>query len=314
MNTEPQNPGQNPGQHPQGGHDTPLSPPPPAQPTAPVPPPSTPIAQAQTTGAGSGAKAIAIVTAIVGGVALLGSGATAAFAAASELSVHGGTQAVAVDGIDALDLHVGASDVTVEFGDVDEAVLETTGSRGGEWTLRRDDDELIVHSPDRRFGWWFGGWFGDDERVVLTLPENLRTAGLDADISLQAGSVDVDGEFGELDVEVGAGALFLAGSATTLDADVSAGRAEIELDGVSEADLTVSAGRMVAQLTGSAPDDVQIDVSAGSLELTLPDVAYNVTQEVSAGSLDNGLETSSRSAHVIEARVSAGSAALRADD
>src|SRR5690606_19631356 len=266
--------------------------------------------QSSGSGYGSGAKAIAIITAVVGGIALLGSGATAAFAAASDLSTGSGTHSVAVDGIESLDLNVGASDVTVEFGDVEEAVLETTDTRGGSWTLRRSDDELILHSPDRRFGWWFGGWFDRDERVVLTLPESLRTAELDADIVLPAGSVDIEGEFGDLDVEVGAGALFLAGSAVSLDADLSAGRAEIDLDGVQEAGFTVAAGRMVAELTGSAPDEVLIDVSAGSLDLTLPDEAYNVVQDVSAGYLDNGLETSSRSSNVIDVQVSAGSASL----
>lgn len=281
-------------------------------------PPTAPVAPVATE-RGSTGKSIAIITAVIGGVALLGAGITAAVVVGNELSSQGSdgsqeVQAVGVNGIDSIDLEVGASGVRVEFADVDQAELNVQGARGGSWTLERDEEELVVRSPDGRFGWWFGGWFDDDSSAVLTLPEELRSAGLDADFTIDAGSLDIEGDFGEVDIQVGAGAMFIEGSATSVDADVSAGRAEIELADVREADFTISAGRLTGELTGSAPSEMTIDVSAGSLELTVPDVEYDVRQEVSAGSFDNRVSTSTNARNTVFVEVSAGSATLRAGD
>jgi hypothetical protein len=267
---------------------------------------------------GSGARAATIALAVFGGVVLLGAGGTAALAATHDVrdaARHGGSlsqsQAVDVDGIRSLRLNIAASDVTARFGDVDQATLEVLGSGRGNWKLDRRDDELIVSSPDRGFGWWFDtDWFGD-ETVVLTLPESLNDGRLDADITLSAGNLDIEGDYDELDIEMGAGALQVDGSATSIEANVNAGRADVNLTDVSEADFTLSAGKIVAELTGSTPSTVAVDVSAGSLELTVPDDVYQVTQDVSAGSLDNRLDTSSQSSFTIDASVSAGSVVLR---
>ena len=248
---------------------------------------------------------------MIGGVALLGSGATAAVAASGDLVRTDSVQSVDVAGITGLDLDVSASDVRVQFGDVDEAVLAITSGRGRNWTLERDGDELVVRSPESRFGWWFGNWWGDDETVVLTLPEELQDAGLDASLTLNAGSLDVAGSFAELDVEVAAGDLTVDGSAEALDAQLSAGGADIVLDGVKTADLGVSAGDLAVELTGAAPVETTIDVSAGELDLTVPEGEYRVTDSVSAGSLENGLDESSDARRTIDVSISAGSVTLR---
>ncbi|WP_417509581.1 hypothetical protein [Microbacterium sp.] len=275
---------------------------------------------------GSGGRATAIALAVFGGVVLLGAGGTAAFAATHDLreAAHprgtgAQSQSVSVDGVESLRVDVAGSDVTARFGDVDEATLEVDGKGRSDWKLERHEDELVVSSPDRGFGGWFDiDWFGDDwlseETVILTLPESLNDGRLDAEFTLSAGSLDIDGAYGEVDIEVGAGALKIDGSAESLDADVSAGRADVTLAGVTEADFTVSAGKIVAELIDTTPSSVSIDVSAGSLDLTVPDDAYRVNQEVSAGSLDNRLDTSNQSRFVIEASVSAGSVVLRAGD
>lgn len=319
MNTDPQNP--------QGGHDVPLTPPP-AAPASDALPAATaaqePRAQEPRASGGSGAKAGVIAIAAFGGIALLGTGGTAAFAAVHDVSarassISGDTQTVSVDGVEGLDLDVAASDVTARFGDVDEATLEVTGNRGGNWMLDREGDDLVVRSPDSAFGWldgrWFGGgWFDGEEVVVLTLPESLNDGSLDADFSLSAGSLDIQGMFNEVDIDMGAGALSMEGSATSIDAEISAGRADLDLFDVTEAEFSVSAGKLVAELAETAPRSISIDVSAGSLELTVPDEVYNVSQDVSAGSLDNRLDTSGSSRYQIDASVSAGSAILRAAD
>ncbi|MDQ0643553.1 DUF4097 family beta strand repeat-containing protein [Microbacterium murale] len=312
----------------QGRHDTPLSPPPAAPAEASSAPSSgnvapgaaTPSGSATRTSGpeaprGSGARAAAITIAAFGGVALLATGGTAAVAAVNDVTTSVSSQQQAdATGITGIDLDLGGAEVHVQFGDVEQAELEVSGTSSERWTLLRDDEELLVNSPDMNFGWWFGDWFEDEGTVVLTLPEDLLSERIDADISLGAGSLDVVGDFGDIDVEMGAGALFITGSADTIDADLSAGRAEFELDDVSTAAFSISAGRLEAELTGTAPTEVQVDVSAGSLLLTLPDDEYDVRQEVSAGSLDNGLQTSPNARNSIVASVSAGSAVLRPGD
>lgn len=301
----------------QGGH-TPLTPPPASAPEAPAPP----QAQAPTasgdgdTGRSSGATAVMILTAVVGGMALLGSGATAAVAATGSLvasSTEGTDSVLSEDasGIQDIDLDVDAGNMRIEFGDVDDAELAVTNSRGPAWTLERDGDSLVVRSPEFEFGWWFGSWFGDDQSAVLTLPESLRESALDADLTLDAGSLDVVGDFGDLDITVNAGALDVEGAAISLTIDMSAGRADATLDGVDEADLTVAAGDLNVELTGPAPSQTTIDVSAGSLDLTVPDESYSITQDVSAGSLDAKVDQSSGTRRVIDVSLSAGSVTIR---
>ncbi|MFK3677307.1 hypothetical protein ACI2IP_06230 [Microbacterium sp. NPDC090218] len=305
------------------GEHTPLTPPPasPPQSSAPQPAPQptpqptpTPPPTGATGGRSSGATAVMVVTAVVGGIALLGTGGTAAAAAAGNIissSRPDSVQTVSVEGIEGIDLDADASSMRVEFGDVEEAELAITNGRGTAWTFERDGDELIVRSPQGVFGWWFGNWFGDEEIAVLTLPESLRGAELDADLTLDAGSLDVDGEFGVLDVTVSAGALDVVGTAKELDVQMSAGRADIILDGVTAADLGVSAGDLTVELTGTPPSETTIDVSAGSLDLTVPDVEYAITQDISAGTLNAKVEEASSARRTIDVSHSAGTATIR---
>lgn len=301
----------------QGGH-TPLTPPPASTASTPAPeapaPASTP--RSGDTGRSSGATAVMILTAVVGGMALLGSGATAAVAATGTLvaSSTEGTDAVQsadASGIQNLDLDVDAGNMRIEFGDVEEATLAVTNSRGPAWTLERDGDTLVVRSPEFEFGWWFGSWFGDDQSAVLTLPTGLRESALDAELTLDAGSLDVVGDFGDLDITVNAGALDVEGAASSLTIDMSAGRADATLDGVDRADLTVAAGDLNVELTGRAPSQTTIDVSAGSLDLTVPDESYTITQDVSAGSLDAKVDQASGTRRMIDVSLSAGSVTIR---
>lgn len=303
----------------QGGH-TPLNPPPPSvpQPPAPAAAVSSDTAGAARAKTGSartpGATAILTVTAVIGGIALLSSGGTAAVAATGDLvsaSRPDSVQTVDVDGVERLRLDADASAMRVEFADVDEAELSITNGRGPAWTFERDGDELVVKTPETRWGWWFGNWFGDEEVAVLTLPESLGGSGFDADLSLDAGSLDVSGDFGALDLQVNAGALDVEGSAESLDADMSAGRADILLADVSDAVLGVAAGDLTVELTGTAPTNTSIDVSAGSLDLTLPDEEYLITQDVSAGSLDATVDQSGDGRRTIEVSLAAGSATIR---
>lgn len=294
-----------------GGH-TPLT-----SPQASAPQAAAPIEMPSATpesGRSPGSTAILTVTAVVGGFALLGAGGTAAFAATGDLSNASrpdSVQTVDVEGIDSVDLDVNASSTRIEFGDVDEAELSITNGRGPAWTFEREGDELVVRSPESRWGWWFGTWFGDEEIAVVTLPEELRGEQLDGDFTVNSGSLDVKGAFGDLGIDVNAGSIDVEGEATGIDVDMSAGRADVTLDGVQRAVLGVSAGSLDVELTGTPPSQTTVDVSAGSLDLTVPDVGYAITQDVSAGSLDVKVDQSGSDRRMIDVTLSAGSVTIR---
>ncbi|GAA3656505.1 hypothetical protein [Microbacterium marinilacus] len=278
--------------------------PPPAAPAA-----SSPAPAPHRRGPG---KPVAIVLGVIGAIVLLGFGFDAVRSTVSATTRVSDVQTASADGLASLDVRAEASSFTIEFGDVADATLEVSDARG-EWTLDRSGDELVVASRDGWFGggrgWW--NWGDDEERVVLTLPEVLRDAGLDADLELAAGRLEAEGAFGSLVLDVGAGGMEISGSAETLEVDLSAGDARFDLADVSRADLSVSAGRLQGELTGAAPDTVGVVVSAGSVDLTLPAASYEVRSEVSAGSFDSGLEESPSSRHQVDVDVSAGHVVLR---
>lgn len=272
---------------------TPFTPPPPAGSPQPAPPRSR-------------ATWITPVLGIIGGVVLVVALATATFAGIRVLNTDESTQSVDVAGVTDLDINASAAEFTIAYDDIDEAVLDVRGARG--WELERNGDSLEVHPPRR---WIFGWNFGSHERVTLTLPESMRSARLDADFVLSAGSLRAEGQFGAVDLEVSAGDARVEGSARQLDVEVSAGRADVALNDVSKAVLSVSAGRLDVDLGGTAPSEVEVDVSAGEMNLIVPDVSYAVSSDVSAGSFDNRVEVASSSPRTIDVDVSAGSATVR---
>jgi hypothetical protein len=243
-------------------------------------------------------------------LALVGSTVLSTIATAS---VRTETQSIAAGGVSELDIDVSAGSLRVEYADVTMAQLDVTGGWGGSgWTLERDEDELVVSSPDWAFG---GGWlFGREVRATLTLPRDLEDAQLDAQFTVSAGDLDASGRYGELDVELGAGAVTVSGAAREVSADISAGRADLDLDGVQSADLTLSAGQFDGRFTGDRPRLVEVDVSAGSLDLALPDGDYDVTSDVSAGRFDNRLSTSASASNRVAVQLSAGEVTLRSAD
>ena len=255
-----------------------------------------------------GVGALTVVLSVIGGVALLGTGAGAAWAGAHSVGPRSGELQESVAGVTALDVEVSGAEMEVEFADVAEAELRVEGGSPGGWSLRRDGDELEVRGPQNRFDWFRPDWLRGDQRATLVLP--LELEGLDGELTLDAGELTVEGDFDVLNVEVNAGSLEIEGEARMLEAELNAGRADIALSGVDEAGYTVSAGRIVSTLH-TAPSSVTIAVMAGALDLSLPDEGYDLRQQLSAGSLDNGLTQRSSSDRRIVAEVEAGSVNLR---
>ncbi len=275
-----------------------------------TPPPLAPEAQTPTPPRRIAPRAIALTATALGAVIVLATAGTAAASTLASASTSTSTRVLDVANIDSLHIDVSAAQMQVRFANVAQAQLVVTGAGGADrWTFERADDELVVASPH----WPFGiGWlFSGDSRVVLTLPQSLQSAGLDASLSLAAGDLDVEGDFADLEIELGAGSVQLAGSADELSADVSAGRADFDLRGVQEADLAVSAGDLIGEFTGAAPENISVDLSAGTIRLTLPDDNYNVQVGVSAGGMDNTLSTSTSAPRRISGNVSAGSLVLK---
>jgi hypothetical protein len=258
----------------------------------------------------SSARIVAIVAIVLGAVLIAG---TLVFgvlrAVASSATGPAETYTADASGATGIDADLSAASFTVVFTDTDEATLEVSGGSWSNtgWTLERDGDQLMVRSPHRFFGWWIGG----DERAVLELPAALAGSEFAGDFSVSAGSFRAEGDFGRLALDLAAGDLTVTGSAQELRTDVSAGSAVVELEGVRGADLSVSAGDADVLLTGTAPDRIGIDVSAGSLDLTVPDAAYRVSSDVSAGDLDNRLDTASGADREVTVSVSAGDVTLR---
>ncbi|HWL79191.1 DUF4097 family beta strand repeat-containing protein [Microbacterium sp.] len=291
---------------------TTLNPPPPATPAGPPPVPGqNPPGGSPQRPPSSAGRVVAILAIVFGSLVIVGAIVSAVVGTIVSASVHTTNRTVEVAGVDRLDIDAAAGSLRVEFGSVREAELEVTSSWGADrWVLERDGGDLVVSSPRMWGPWWiFGGWFGGPGDAVLRLPQSLE--GLDADITFSAGTLDVEGEFAELDLTMNAGRADIAGSAESLKADMNAGRADLELADVATANLIVNAGSLDAALTGSQPDEVTVDLSAGSLNLSVPQGDYVVTSDVSAGGFDNRIGSDPSASSTIHVEVSAGQVTLR---
>lgn len=257
----------------------------------------------------SATKPLMIVLAVIGGIALLVAIATTIFSSAMGLSRGSATLTADATGVTALDVDANAAQFTLEFAEVNEATLEASGVSADRWELIRSDTTLEVDAPDR---WWHWGWFGNSgsSHVTLTLPTELNDGSLQADLDVDAGQLTATGSFDQLGLELNAGEARVDGAVRTLDAQVNAGEATLMIADAEETNFEVAAGRLTTELTGSAPTTTQIDVSAGQLDLTLPDETYAVTSDVAAGNLDNRLDTVSDSQYQIDVDLAAGEVKL----
>lgn len=289
----------------------------------------------QTSAARSGtAQTIAIVTAVVGGVVLVGAGASSAFGAlmpdplttvlgGEELTENvlglesgGGEnaalQTAAVDGITAIEVDAEAASFTVKFADVEEAELDVqyaaVGARGGDWVLRSDEEELVV---ERTGGSWIGVGRGGD-RVTLTLPNSLSESGrLTGDLSLSGGELRAEGVFSQLDVDVDAGFLKFDGDAGLLDLSLSAGRADMRVGDARSASIDTDAGQANVQLTGRTPSRVEISAEVGKVNMKLPEAEYRVEARTELGAFDNQLTVDDASPYLVRVDAELADVSLR---
>ncbi|QIK63364.1 DUF4097 domain-containing protein [Leucobacter viscericola] len=260
-------------------------------------------------------RPIMITTAVVGGFALLTVGSSAALAALSTGTSDDGslyTSNATVDNwITGIDIDANAANFTLAYGDVVDATLEAKGPRASKWKLYTEGNDLKVESPSGFFSACLIGCARGGDTVTLTLPKELEEKALDVDASLGAGKLSAAGRFGDFDLDMSAGKVVFTGAARSLDVEMSAGAFSGVVAGVREASFNVSAGSAKTEITGVAPREVDVEVSAGSVDLTLPNEAYRVDTDVSAGSVNNKLRTDPTSKNLISAEVSAGTVTLR---
>lgn len=267
-----------------------------------------------------GIGTVGIVTAVVGGVVLLGVGASAAFgmaissqrAVASQIE-GGGT--VDTAGVTGLDLNIGVAELTLAFGDVQDATLVARGGSADRWELGRDGDEITVRAPkvDSSGFCFFGvcpSTRGQHVSATLTLPNELADREIDANIRVGVGEVRAAGNFGDLALQVDAGDATVTGSAQSVSATIGVGSIEGELDSVRTLKADVALGELEMSLTGNAPTDVALTVSAGSIDLEVPDGVYDVTSRGGAGSIENRLRTMPGAPNRISAQVDLGDITL----
>ncbi|MGO3252159.1 MAG: hypothetical protein ACTIK8_11325, partial [Microbacterium gubbeenense] len=110
-----------------------------------------------------------------------------------------------------------------------------------------------------------------------------------------------------------AGEIELEGSATSIEGDMSAGRSIIELADLRTATFQVAAGGLYGDFRGGdAPESIDLDVSAGSVEMQVPDVPYRMTIDRSAGSVDSNLQEANDARRTIDVEVAAGNVTFSA--
>ncbi|SDS56100.1 DUF4097 family beta strand repeat-containing protein [Agrococcus carbonis] len=222
-------------------------------------------------------------------------------------------------GVEELRIDSSAAAFEIRFADVEEATLDVTtaGGPAQQWRLERSGDALVVDS-DRGWRWFgFGIMFGDrvgEEQAVLTLPAALEHDGVDLTATVSAGSLDASADWGTASVDLSAGNVDIGGTADDLTVQVAAGEARLDVADVGTVGIDVSAGRVVGAISGDQPDAIDATVSAGSVELTIPDGEYAVTEDASAGSSDVRVVDDPSATSTIDVEVSAGSVRLSGQD
>lgn len=211
----------------------------------------------------------------------------------------GGPLSADTNGVTEVEIHTVADSFEVVFADVSEATLQVDGNQAA-WSLVREKDEIQVRGPQS----------GTGDSVTLSLPAALASQ-LDLDLNVVAGAAEVDGNFDDLDIDLTAGQVSATGAARSVDVEVRAGDASIALADVAEAGFAVIDGNISAELTGSTPIEVEIEAQGGALDLALPSDQYNVVTEGGGGVLDNRLETSGTSSHLVEVELHGGVVTLR---
>lgn len=220
-----------------------------------------------------------------------------------------GPVSVAADGVTNLDIDVDAGALSVACGASEDFVL-TQKNVTDRWYMNAEGG--TVHVWQEPADNWLPLWlFGKPaEEVALEVPQSLCEQSLTADLSVDAGSLDVKADVDGATVDVSAGSLSLAGAANAVTVNVDSGSADLNIDDAEQVAVEVSAGSVEGAFT-QVPERLTADVGAGSASLALPAGNYTVNSKAEAGSVSNNLTIdSSAPAGAIEVSVDDGSVSL----
>ena len=217
---------------------------------------------------------------------------------------------VAADGMTNLDVDVDSGDLAVACGPSESFVL-TQKNVTDRWHMDAEGGTVRVwQEPDNNWLpqiWFFGK---PAEKAALEIPQSLCEQSLTADLSVDAGSLDVKADVDGATVDVRAGSLSLAGAANAVTANVAAGSADLNIDDAEQVAVEVSSGSVEGAFT-QVPERLTADIDAGSASLALPAGNYTVNSKAEDGSVSNNLTIdSSAPAGVIDVSVDAGSVSL----
>ena len=255
-------------------------------------------------------KPVNTILMVLGALVVLTLLITTARSAITSLNREQSTQSLDTTGVTSLEISANSGRFELVYADATEATLEVDSANGSDWKLSRQGGKLVVDSPNSWGDWCFFGCGFDTNEATLILPKSLNDGSLDAKFDLAAGDFTAVGAYQNLVAEVGAGELDLSGTAQSADIRLGAGKAEVSLADVQHAVFDISAGHLAGNLTGTVPQSISAEVSAGSLDLELPDGSYDVRQTVDAGNLSNLLVTDPQSPNKISIALSAGNAKL----
>ncbi|WP_017195564.1 DUF4097 family beta strand repeat-containing protein [Actinomyces massiliensis] len=220
-----------------------------------------------------------------------------------------GPVSVAADGMANLDIDVGSSGLTIACGASESFVL-TQKNVTDRWYMNVEGGTVRVwQETDNN---WLPLWlFGKPaEKAALEIPQSLCEQSLTADLSVDAGSLDVKADLSSATADVSAGSLSLSGAANVVTVNVAAGSADLNIDDAEQVDVEVRSGSVEGAFT-QVPEQLTADIGAGSASLALPAGNYTVSSKAEDGSVSNNLTIDpSAPAGVIEVSVDAGSVSL----
>jgi len=217
---------------------------------------------------------------------------------------------VAADGVTNLDVDVDSGDLAVACGPSESFVL-TQKNVTDRWHMDAEGGTVRVwQEPDNNWLpqiWFFGK---PAEKAALEIPQSLCEQSLTADLSVDAGSLDVKADLSSATADVSAGSLSLSGAANVVTVNVAAGSADLNIDDAEQVDVEVRSGSVEGAFT-QVPEQLTADIGAGSASLALPAGNYTVSSKAEDGSVSNNLTIDpSAPAGVIEVSVDAGSVSL----
>ena len=217
---------------------------------------------------------------------------------------------VAADGMTNLDVDVDSGALSATCG-ASEGFVLTQKNVTDRWHMDAEGGTVRVwQEPDNNWLpqiWFFGK---PAEKAALEIPQSLCEQSLTADLSVDAGSLDVKADVGSATVDVSAGSLSLSGAANVVTVNVAAGSADLNIDDAEQVAVEVRSGSVEGVFT-QVPERLTADVGAGSASLALPAGNYTVSSKAEAGSVSNNLTIDpSAPAGAIDVSVNAGSASL----